>query len=76
MSIIPMSIFSQVQFRTKFFEKSSFLLILDIKDMQKRYIPEKARFYRVFSRFRGVIFLSRNMDEKRIFPRLTGTELP
>ena len=47
-----------------------------IKDMQKRYIPEKARFYRVFSRFRGVIFLSRNMDVKRIFPRLTGTELP
>ena len=47
-----------------------------IKDMQNRYIPEKPRFYRGFSRFRGVIFLSRNMDVKRIFSRLTGTELP
>ena len=34
--------FSQVRFRTRIFEKSSFLLSLDIKDMQKRYIPEKA----------------------------------
>ena len=52
------------------------VVISTIKDMQKRYIPEKARFYRVFSRLRGVIFLSRNMDVKRIFPRLTRTELP
>ena len=65
----------QVQFYPDFLRNTSFLLILDIKDMQKRYIPEKARFYRVFSRLRGVIFLSRNMDVKRIFPRLIRTEL-
>ena len=48
----------------------------DIKDMQKRYIPEKARFYRAFFHFRAVIFLSRNVDVNRLFRSLSGTELP
>ena len=59
--------FSVVHIYRKLQEKISFLVSLDIKDMQKRYIPEKPRFYRGISRLRGVIFLSRNMDVKPMF---------
>ena len=48
--------FSVVHIYRKLQEKISFLVSLDIKDMQKRYIHEKARFYRAFLRLRDVNF--------------------
>ena len=62
----------QVQFYPDFLRNTSFLLILDIKDMQKRYIPEKPRFYRGFSRLRGVkIFVTKHGCKTDVFPFLT-----
>ena len=59
----------QVQFYPDFLRNTSFLLILDIKDMQKRYIPEKPRFYRGFSRLRGVdFFVTKYGCKTTVFP--------
>ena len=64
--------FSVVHIYRKLQEKISFLLSLDIKDMQKRYIPEKPRFYRGFSRLRGVkIFVTKHGCKTDVFPFLT-----
>ena len=64
--------FSVVHIYSKLQEKISFLLNLDIKDMQKRYIPEKPRFYRGFSRLRGVkIFVTKYGCKTDVFPFLT-----
>ena len=64
--------FSVVHIYRKLQEKISFLLSLDIKDMQKRYIHEKARFYRAFSRLRGVdFFVTKYGCKTNVFPFLT-----
>ena len=40
-----------------------------IKDMQKRYIPEKPRFYRGFSRLKGVdFFVTKYGCKTTVFP--------
>ena len=64
--------FSVVHIYMKLQEKISFLLSLDIKDMQKRYILEKPRFYRGFLRLRGVkIFVTKYGCKTDVFPFLT-----
>ena len=61
--------FSVVHIYRKLQEKISFLLSLDIKDMQKRYIPEKPRFYRGFSRLKGVdFFVTKCGCKTTVFP--------